>query len=115
MYIYISDSWSRLSLTNWGMNERDNTVAALYLNVTTAAVKTEMENEQPQAHIWLGIAQRDNLVTTQVQVKRFVDYRTKVSRSFLNAQKESANEMGRNKERTITEGPKGFSVIHLSP
>ena len=35
-------------------------------------------------------------------MKRFVDYRTKVSRSFLNAQKESANEMGRNKERTIT-------------
>jgi len=33
-----------------------------------------------------------------VQAKKFVDYRTKV----FDAQKELANEMGRNKKRTIT-------------
>ena len=38
------------------MNERrmnNVQVAALFVNVSTAAVKAEMENEQPKADIWL--------------------------------------------------------------
>jgi len=77
-------------------------VAALFVNVSTAAVKAEMENEQPKADIWLGIAQRDNLISTQVQAKNYVDHKTKVSRSVLDAQKQLASEMKKNKERIIT-------------